>query len=189
MIEPLAFKDINQVVRIHKQELPGFLSELGEDFLEKYYRASFSIPELFTLVVKENEQVLGFVTGTSTTKGLYRRIIFTDILGFIFIFMNYFITHPQKIIKAMHIFAYPGFAADGPELLTIAIAKRQQRRGFGRKLFDQAVNEFQKRGVKNFKISAYARLPANGFYQKMGCRRQSTFMFLGERMNYYAYKI
>jgi len=185
MITGLTFQDIDQVVKLHKQELSGFLSELGESFLKKFYRQSLSIPELFTFTIAENEQILGFVTGTTTTKGLYRRIIFTDILGFIFIFVNYFITHPSKIMKAMQVFAYPGFVDDSPELLTIAIGKKRQKKGFGRKLFEKTVAEFKRRRVKSFKISAYTKLSANGFYKKMGCKLESSFMFLGEKMNYW----
>lgn len=188
-IKKLSKEDINQVTRIHKEELPGFLSELGEGFLKKFYRQSLYIPELFTFVVKENEQILGFVTGITATKGLYKKIILRDSLGFGVIFLRYLITHLDKIFKIFQTITYPGFSHDTPELLTIAVIKKQQRRGLGRKLFGKAVDEFRKRGIKNLKISAYARLPANGFYKKMGCKRQSSFMFLGERMNYYRYNI
>ena len=168
IIAPLTSQYIDQVVKIHRQELSGFLSNLGENFLEKFYRQSLYIPELFTFAIKENEQVLGFMMAATATKSLYKKIIFTDILGFGIIFLKYLITHLNKIPKILQTMAYPGFSYDIPELLTIAIAKRQQGKGLGRKLFIKTVEEFRKRGVKNFKISTYARLSANEFYKKMG---------------------
>lgn len=189
IITSLAFQDIPQVARLHKTELPGFLSQLGEAFLEKFYRASLSIPELFTLISKENEQILGFVTLTTNISDLYKKIIFRDVLGFSFLFLNYFITHPQKLLKAIRIFAYPGFKEDIPELLTIAIGSQYQKQGLGRGLFEEAVREFKKKGVKKFRVSVYDSLAANGFYRKMGCKLESSFMFLGEKMNYYTFNI
>ena len=189
MIAKIKIDDIPQVVKIHRQELPGFLSELGEDFLKKFYDASLDIPEIFTLVEKENEQVLGFVTGATRVKGLYKEIIFRDVFSFIWLILNNLITHPKNIVKMAKILAYPGFAEDIPEILTIVVSKSHQGKGIGKKLWTEAVKEFQKRGFKKFRVSIYDRLPANEFYKKMGCRFEKSFQFLGEKMNYYLYII
>ena len=188
MIKQLSIRDIDQVVKIHRKELPGFLSELGEVFLNKFYKVSVDIPEMFTLVEKENGQICGLATGTTSTEGLYKKIISKDFLQFILLLLSYFITHPTKIIKIGKTLAYPGFSADNPELLTIAVKRSHQKKGIGRKLFSQIAREFKKRGVEKFKISVYDRLPANGFYKRMGCRFERSFEFLGEKMNYYKYE-
>lgn len=187
MIEKLTEKDIKEVAGIHKTELSGFLSELGLGFLEKFYKATLSIPEIFTFVEKENDQVLGFTTGITSTNGLYKKVIYSDIPSFFLLFLKYFITHPQNIIKTVQLLAYPGFSDQGPELLVIAIDKTHQRRGIGGKLFHKVITEFQKKGIKRFKVSVYDKLSANKFYQKMGCRKVQTFLFLAEPMNYYQF--
>lgn len=187
MICKLELADISQVVKIHRQELSGFLSELGEEFLKKFYKASLNIPEIFTFVEKKNEQVLGFVSGVTSPKGLYKKIFFKDIFPFTQMILGIFITHPLKIVKMAKILTYPGFSSGSPELITIAVEKKHQRRGIGKKLFLKTAQEFEKRKIKKFHIGVYSRLPANAFYRKTGCRFCYTFNFLGEKMNYYAY--
>lgn len=189
MIQRLQEKDIDEVAKLHKEELSGFLPELGFKFLKKFYKATFTIPEIFIFVIKENDHICGLVTGIPRTKGLYKKILFTDIFGFGILLMNYFITHPPSLVKFIKLLAYPGFSEDGPELLTIAIGKKYRGRGWGRKLFEMVRQEFHKMGITRFKISAYDRLPSNGFYKKMGCRKERSFEFLGEKMNYYSYSL
>lgn len=189
MIRRLRYQDINAVADLHKEELSGFLPELGFKFLKKFYSAALSIPEIFIYVAKENDHICGFVMGIPRTKGLYTKVIFTDVFGFVTILLRYFITHPTSLVKFIKLLAYPGFSEDGPELLTIAIGKKYRGRGFGRKLFEMVIQEFHKMGITRFKVSAYARLPSNGFYKKMGCKKETSFDFLGEKMNYYKYEI
>jgi len=189
MIKKLTYSDIPQVVKIHRDELHGFMSELGEKFLAKFYKVSLDIPEIFTLVEIENEQVLGFVTGTIRVKGLYKEVISRDVFSFIWLSLNNLVTHPQNIVKMAKTLTYPGFVDDIPELLTIAVEKDYRNRGIGKKLFLQTAKEFQKRGFKKFRVSVYDKLPANDFYKKMGCRFEKSFLFQNEKMNYYTYKL
>lgn len=189
MLRKLKVRDVNQVTKIHYEELPGFLSTLGEKFLNKFYKASLDIPEFATYVEEENEHILGFVSIAETTNGLLNKVIFTDLLGFTVLFLSYFIVHFYDIPKVLKILAYPGFEGDTPELLTISIGKDYQRRGIGKRLFKKASDEFRKKGIREFKISVYDRLQANSFYIKMGCKLEKSFYFLGEKMNYYSYII
>ncbi len=188
MITRLSYHDIDAVVRMHKSQLPGFLSELGESFLRKFYKVSLDIPELFSFVEKRNEQIYGFVTGTSTTNGLYKKIIYRDVLGFGFLFLRYFIVHPGQVFKFAGILAYPGFSDNIPELLTISVDRKYQKKGVGRKLFKMIVGEFKRRAIGKFRVSVYESLPANTFYSRVGCKFEKSFDFLGEKMNYYVYE-
>ena len=189
MIKKLTIEDIPQVVKIHKQELPGFLPQLGEGFLKKFYKITLTLPEIFTLVEKENEQILGFATGCVRTKGLYKKIIFRDLIGFAILLLSYFITHPKNLVKMVKTLTYTGFSNDSPELLTIAVIGCHQKKGIGTKLFQSCVAEFQKKGVKKFRVSFYDRLTAGKFYEKVGCKFENSFFFLREKMNYYCYEI
>ncbi|OGG21945.1 hypothetical protein A3D03_03025 [Candidatus Gottesmanbacteria bacterium RIFCSPHIGHO2_02_FULL_40_13] len=185
MIRELKAGDIDQVVNIHLGQLSGFLSQLGKNFLTKYYQTSLSTLEMFTKVEVNNEQILGFATGTVRLKGLIFKIISQDIIGFIFLFMNIFFTHPFLLLGTVKSLAYPGFSQDVPELLTIAVQKKYQKRGIGKKLFQAIKKEFHQRGIGRFQVSMYKRLPAAKFYEKMGCRLFKTFTFQSEPMSYY----
>jgi len=189
MIRKLQITDITQVVKLHKNELSGFLSELGIPFLKKFYKVSLDIPEMFTYVEENNGHILGFTSGISRTKGLYKKIIFKNIFYLIVPLLSYFIVHPLKVIKMLKILSYPAFSEDIPELLTLVVKKEEQNRGIGRKLFQAVSEEFEKRRIKEFYVSAYERLLANGFYRKIGCRLDRSFNFLGEKMNYYKCRI
>lgn len=183
----LTQEDINQIARIHKEELSGFLPELGLPFLRKFYRASLELPIIFTIVEKKNGQILGFVTGIETAKGLYFKIISQDIIGFGILFFKFFISHPGQLLKFINILTYPGFSTNTPELLTIAVSKKHQGRGVGKSLFCALREEFKNRKINKFKISVYDKLPAVGFYKKIGCKQVKTFDFLGEKMSYFSF--
>lgn len=181
--------DIPLAAQLHYQTLDGLLSQLGLQFLEKYYTSSLLIPEMWTIVEKKNDHIIGLVSATTRVNGLNKRIIMQDPWGFITQFLSIFITQPLLIIKTIKTLTYPGFSGDTPELLTMIVDKKYQKKGIGRKLFDKCAEEFKKRGIKKFRISAYDKLPANGFYLHLGCRKEKDFQFLGEKMNYYSYEI
>lgn len=189
MIKELNREYIKQVAQIHRDELSGFLPEMGTDFLSKFYKSSLSIPEIFTFVEVDNDKVLGFVTGVTNAEGLYKKIVLSDPVAYALIFLKHVIIHPASVVRLVRILFYPGFNIPGPELLTIAVSKSVRKIGIGTKLFDKTKAEFKKRGISKFKISVYERLPANKFYRKLGCKYVESFMFLGEKMNYYGYEI
>lgn len=189
MIRELKVDDINQVVQIHLSQLPGFLSLLGKEFLTRYYQASLNTLEMFTLVEISDKQIQGFASGAVRMKGLILKIISQDIIGFISLFLNIFFTHPFLLLGTVKTSAYPGFSQDVPELLTIAVIEKYQKRGIGKKLFQAIKKEFHNRGVKYFQVSLYQRLPAAKFYEKMGCRKTGTFTFQSEFMSYYMCRI
>jgi len=189
MIKPLTDKKIDQVVNLHRNELSGFLPELGGEFLTKFYRASLETPDLVTYVEEENGIVRGFVSYSVNTEGLNSRILKKDLLGFVIVLLRYIITHPLKTVKFIKIIAYPGFSSKRAELLSIAVDRNHRMKGIGKKLLKITASDMKKKGIKKFKISVYDRLPANAFYRKTGCKLTESFEFMGELMNYYEYEI
>ncbi|OGG17592.1 hypothetical protein A3D78_05050 [Candidatus Gottesmanbacteria bacterium RIFCSPHIGHO2_02_FULL_39_14] len=189
MITRLRKEQIKQLAKLHKNELSGFLPELGEKFLEMFYRTSLDLPEMFTFIEEEKGKVRGFVSNITNSKGLNKKIFIKRPLRFLLIFLKYFISHPGQLRKFFTILTYPGFKEGGAELLSIAVGRNYRLKGRGRRLFEKSREEFSLRGIKTFKISVYERLPANGFYKKIGCRLVDSFDFMGEKMNYYEYKI
>lgn len=189
MIKPLVYSDIGQIVKIHREELSGFLAELGEKFLTKFHEASLDIPEIFTLVEIENDQVLGIASGITRVRGLYFKLLSKAPLSFIWLMLDNFITHPKNIVKALRTITYPGLSDNIPELFIMAVKRNYQRKGIGKKLFRETYMEFKKRGFNKFRICTYDKLSANIFYKKIGCEFEKSFYFLGEKMNYYTYEI
>ncbi len=188
-IQALTPKTINRVAEIHYHELPGFLSEIGEEFLRKFYKISLKIPEMFTIIAIRDEEILGFSSASVSTEGFNKKILLKAPFSFGWLMLKRFIVKPSLFIKAIRVFFYPGFTHDNPELFSIATDKNYRRTGIGKMLFDGTINEFKKREVNKFLIGVYEKLPANNFYKKIGCSLYDSFDFLGEKMNYYIYEI
>lgn len=186
-MQKLQRSDIARVVMLHENELTGFLSKLGKRFLTLFYRTSLSIPEMCTFVKKVDGNIVGFVTVTTETNGLYKRIFFQRPIHFVWILLHHLLTHPFDIASFFSLLHYPGFSNTIPELLSLAVDRRFQRKGIGRELFEAGSEWFRRKNAQVFRISLYDRLPANGFYRAVGCRKERSFVFLGEKMNYYQY--
>src|SRR3989344_7263509 len=122
MIRKLSEFDIQQVAKLHKRELSGFLPELGKEFLNLFYKTSAEMPEMFTFVQEEKGNVLGFVSGITDARGLNKKILLRRPLRFVFILLRYLIVHPQKTAKFFRILTYPGFSKGGAELLSLAVS-------------------------------------------------------------------
>lgn len=189
MIRPLERKDIITVSKIHTQELPGFLSEMGATFLENFYLASLGVSTMFTLVYLYDNRVVGLATGITHSKGLFKVILEKRFIQFIYIILIHIITHPSSLRKIFTVITYPGISTDHAELLTIAVDRRFRDRGVGKRLTVEIVREFKKMRIKRFLVSVYDRLPSNEFYKKMGFQYKRSFDFLGEKMNYYEYTV
>lgn len=189
MIKKLDSNDISLAVHLHRQELHGFLSELGNDFLKKFYEVSLGIPEMFTFIDTEENKVTGLVSGVESSEGLMKKIILKDVAGFFPPVMQYAVFHPLSATKMIQSMSYPGFSGTDAELLSIAVDGKSQGKGIGKKLFQKTVDEFKKRKIRNFKVSIYDGMKANTFYTKMGCTFDYQFAFLGKKMNYYKFNI
>lgn len=178
-------EDAKQAAKLHATELPGFLPELGTYFLKQFYLNFLKIPGILAFVSEEKGRLNGFICGIEEVKDLNRKTLAADPWPFVLSLLPPIILNPSRIIKLLKLLAYPGFSEHGPELLSLAVAGKFQRQGIGSRLFKRLAKEFRERKIKQFRVSVYDKLPANVFYEKMGCRMTDTFYFLGERMNYY----
>jgi hypothetical protein len=65
-----------QVARLHAENInQGFLSSLGPRFLALLYQAVDEIPSGALIVARENDQVVGFVSGTVGMGSVYRQLL------------------------------------------------------------------------------------------------------------------
>lgn len=190
MIKRLTEEDIDKLVRLRSEVLGGFLTTLGPFFLKEYYRSLLSLPNVAIFTASNKNKVVGFATLAYDTKNIFMDIWKRNIWGVAFSLLFYIITHPFNIIKILQSFLYKGFLEEGAEILSIAIDKKHQGKGWGRKLFERAIDEFKRKKIHSFRISTYTNdKGANIFYKKMGCILMKEFDFRQEKMNYYEYTI
>lgn len=165
--------DALQIAKIHQQEIDqGFLSQLGIKFLSKLYKVMVISPNSFVVVAKENDRIVGFISGCTNVNKFYR-----DFLKKYF-FHAFFILLPKifklsilkKILETLkYLRQKEEKKLPETELLTIAILKKFQGQDIIQKIFEKFISELKKRKIKQFKVVVGENLSrAIGFYEKMG---------------------
>jgi len=204
MTEPFRIVNLERahgaaVARLHRQAIPqGFLSRLGDTFLANLYLGIAAAPDAVVWVaVDQDDQVLGFVSGTTDTRRCYRQVLLRRgwLLGLLAIPS---LVRPANIRHILETLRYPGSQepnrseTDTPpsqaaELLSIAVDTVARGLGLGRKLvevLEQSLRERHYRGAYRVVTSA-ADPRSNAFYLGVGFRHQREFQHHDHAMNEY----
>ncbi len=165
-------QDSLQIARLHKAFIPtGFLSQQSLNFLNALYL--FLIMQEIVYVVKEEENVVGFIAGSLNTDGLYKRFLKSNVpLLIAFALRNLFSI--DFIRKAAETFTAPkktvlddlDYAV--PELLSIVVDKSYAGKGYGKELLGCLEQEFRRSNAKDYKVLVGSQLEANRFYVNNG---------------------
>lgn len=90
-------QDIDSIVNIHLDAFEGFtLSLLGKRFLHRFYRAIINDDSGILLVAESQQQVVGFVSGTTAPEGYYKKLLLEQFVGFGFAALIGILTHPKQ---------------------------------------------------------------------------------------------
>lgn len=174
MIRRMELKDIDQVVRIHLESFPGFfLSFLGPGFLKVYYRAACLDREGICLVSSNEERdVRGFVVGSSSPAGFYRRIFIRHLLGFLLNVIRAVANRPSIIGRLIRTAARA--AGKQPQrcagLFSIAVCPAAQGQGVGRDLVRVFIRQADDRGCLRVSLTtdSQGNDRVNDFYRSLG---------------------
>jgi ribosomal protein S18 acetylase RimI-like enzyme len=176
--EKVSYKqDIEKVARLHKRYISsGFLSSLGERFLEILYNYISRSEESFCIVAKHNGKVIGFISGTENVSKLYKGFIKENFLNAIVVLLPS-LFNPLKLLKILETLFYPKKKKiveqlPDAELLSIVVDENFQGKNVAFLLFNELIKEFKKRNIYTFKIIVGSKLKkAIKFYEKMGCEK------------------
>lgn len=170
-IELAKREDALEIAKIHKAEInKGFLSTLSISFLKNVYLAIIDSNENFCLVAKENDQVIGFISGVSDLDKFYSNFFKKYFFRSFLILLKKFFSI-SFIIKAFETLFYPVKERDLPkaELLTMAVKSEFHGKGIASQIFSEFIAAMKGRGVKSLKVLVGEELkPAINFYEKMG---------------------
>ena len=163
-----------RVAQLHAENInQGFLSSLGLSFLALMYQAIDESPASTLILVRENEQVVGFVSGTLGMGLVYRQLLYHWPRLLIALAPSLLI--PRRLWRMIEILRYSrGNSNHEPklpvaELLSIVVDPVFRGRRYADRLYHQLTDFFASRGEHEFKIIVGAALaPAHRFYQRMG---------------------
>lgn len=164
-------KIYQDVARLHIESIKtGFLPSLGLNFLTLMYKC---IDEAdFTTLETDyvDDKLRGFVSGTDGSKSLYKEMLkhpFTLFFALLPSFLYF-----AKIKKIINIFKHVSGKKRAkypkPELLTICVSKKYQRKGIANNLYKRLIDYFRNENISSFTIIVGASLEANQFYLKQG---------------------
>ena len=188
--------EIRQVAELHVSCLnTGFLSQLGSGFLFYLYKAMSKSTASDLVIAKKRDEVVGFITGSSSLKPIYSYMmkhyfiqIFFNILPHLF---N--ISKVKKIIEIISYSENKNSKNNFPEieLLSLVVSEQARRMGIAKKLFDELVIQFKQREVSDFKIVVGENLEgAQRFYEKMGAKKIGVIeVHKGERSIIYGVSV
>ncbi len=163
-----------QVALLHANNInQGFLSSLGVDFLVLLYQAIDEDQFSSLIFAVENEQVVGFVTGTLGMKSVYRQLFryWPRLLPALIPSL----VRPRRIWRIIEILRYSrgnkqnNLNLPSAELLSIVIDPAFRGHHYSGSLYQQLKDFFVHHGENEFKIIVGGTLaPAHRFYRKMG---------------------
>ena len=139
--------EYNFIAELHLQSFPDFfLSSLGKEFLETYYKSCLKDPDCIAFAaMDEYGELKGFILGTKLSKGFHKRVLVQNLYDFISSLIIICIKHPKSILRLLKNLSKNSREEkfnNYSELLSIGVSPDYMRLGIGKrllKLFENAV--------------------------------------------------
>ncbi|MBA7649145.1 hypothetical protein ES703_56939 [subsurface metagenome] len=184
----MEFKDLQvihagQVAALHIQCIStGFISSMGIDFVTSLYDAIVKSKSSLGVVAVRNEKVLGFAAFTTNLNKLYRSVVWRKGLKFALLLAGNVLSL-RRIKKIFETLSYPArikkMNLPSAELLSIAVAPEERRKGLAGQLIEKGLRLYRKTGVDKVKVLIGADNKAgNKLYLKTG------FELVGQIINH-----
>lgn len=193
------FKDLHieyarQVAALHIQCIStGFISSMGIDFVTYLYEAIVQSNSSFGVVAVRNGKVLGFAAFSKNINTLYKSIIWRKGLRFALLLAGQ-ICSLKQVKKIFETLFYPARIKNknlpSAELLSIAVAPEEQRKGLAGELIEMGLRHYRKTGVDKVKVLIGADNKAgNKLYLKCGFEPAGQIINHGLPSNIYVTQI
>lgn len=167
MILELEEKHIAEVAKIHKENLPSFLTEFPLSFIEKFYHLQITRKNQLLLGHFQDEKLAGFVFGTDDVEKLYDDFIEEKEFYFYFNTFKTLLFHPKYLVLFLGKAISKSFVSDCKrQLVYIAVDQKIGKKGIGSQLLI-ALEEHWK-NEKYYELEVESRNEAFQFYTKKG---------------------
>lgn len=171
----LTVKDYKKISKVHTKAFEGFfLTSLGDDFLKTYYKSCLGIKETIAFgIFNDNQNLVGFATGTVISKGYHKKVFFRNLIGFLKSLLKPLIGNPKVFIRLLKNYDKVNHLNDDAmyaELLSIGVLPEYNGKGLGGELLLHFENEVRSRGALKVALTTdfYNNEKAIGFYRKLG---------------------
>lgn len=184
-------RDINGIVRIHVDAFKGFfLTELGNNFLKKYYLSVLCHPDGILLGCFEDGKIIGFCAATKLSRGFNTRLVKANFLKFSFEGIRLLFTRPSALIRLVKNFTKSDETnkdnGEYSELLSIGVSVTAQGGGVGKKLVTELETYLRNMGAEKLSLTTdfEDNEKAVGFYNRMGYNVMYDFIAYPDRHMY-----
>jgi glycosyltransferase involved in cell wall biosynthesis/ribosomal protein S18 acetylase RimI-like enzyme len=187
-------EDLNTIVAIHQKAFSDFfLTQLGDDFLRKYYGLVLNYHAGIILVSEGRRRVLdGFACGFLDAPAFYQ-MLWSTRLQFMAPVLSALLRQPSLVTRVMYgLQRIHSKAADWPqrscELSSIAVAPEMAGNGFGKGLIQAFLAHAQSMDARWVYLTTDAdgNNAANAFYRDAGFQHTRRFLrHKGRWMNEY----
>jgi ribosomal protein S18 acetylase RimI-like enzyme len=195
----IEFKDIHieyapQVATLHIQCIStGFISSMGIDFVTYLYEAIVQSNSSFGVIAVRNEKVLGFAAFTTNINTLYKSVIWRKGLRFALLLAGH-MWSLKRVKRMFETLFYPTRIKNkdlpSAELLSIAVAPEEQRKGLAGQLIEMGFRHYRKTGMDKVKVLIGADNKAgNKLYLKSGFEPAGQIINHGLPSNVYVAQI
>jgi len=198
IVREAKYSDITQSIAVHEAAFPGFfLTQLGAKFLKQLYLGFLEMPSAIFLVAEKDNQVIGFVAGTTNPNAHFSQLLKERWYRFLLASVGGLFKNPIFVMqKCLSAFIYKG---ENPEqienatlLSSIATLPEFEGQGVGRILTSEFIVECKNQNVEWLYLTTdrVGNDSVNAFYLKNDFKIESSFRKTGNReMNRYVKKI
>lgn len=179
---PLSTLDENQrndLVSLHLRTMPTLLTELGNKFVEKYYKYGiFQQQAIGFAAIADDESVVGWVFGTPNPSAIYKNL--ANPLFWLVKEIGALLLQKPQVIRSLFRSLLPNHNNYIPlgqiELTYIGTHPDFQQQGIGNILIRQFITEARKMGFSQVSLSVETDNPtAINLYKKNGFIITATF--------------
>jgi len=166
---------LQPIAELHRRTFPtGLISQLGESFIEAYYRALLETPGCGLIVAAEGEELVGFIGYTANNEVLMKASIFQEAKRAAWKRLLTGRLSPVVLLRAI-LKKRKGRRVHGyPELLAIAVSPKRRRGGIGKELVTRMKEKLAAKDI--FHYCVYSDNPEGiQFYRKQGL--ETVFLF------------
>lgn len=181
--------DSENIAIIHYNNFKNaFLCDLGINFLILLYNWILSSNSGFGFIVKNDNKIIGFVSGVYNSSGIISSFIKKNFLKAAPLLVLNCFKKPKNLKRIFETIFYPKKSDIDikAELLSIAVDDNYRGKGYSQELFRYFKEYLEKQDITVFKITVDKdNVAANKFYINRGCKLVNTYQIYCKYSNIY----